>query len=88
MPATAPHFGALRSFRSDYAIFEVFLPISAVLLVGTSLPLAAEQSGITASLDAGVLNIKATETFTTEATKQSTRLENNKCHGVTRIAWT
>lgn len=39
------------------------LPLSAVLLVGTSLPLAAEQSGITASLDAGVLNIKATETF-------------------------
>ncbi len=38
------------------------LPLSAVLLVGTSLPLAAEQSGITASLDAGVLNLRATET--------------------------
>ncbi|MDO3441501.1 omptin family outer membrane protease [Agrobacterium sp. V1] len=38
------------------------LPLTAVLLMGTSLPLAAEQSGITASLDAGVLNLRATET--------------------------
>lgn len=38
------------------------LPLSALLLIGTSLPLAAEQGGITASLDAGVLNLKATET--------------------------
>ncbi len=38
------------------------LPLSAALLMGTCLPLAAEQNGITASLDAGVLNLRATET--------------------------
>ncbi|MDH7800436.1 MULTISPECIES: omptin family outer membrane protease [unclassified Rhizobium] len=38
------------------------LPLSAILLMSSSLPLAAEQSGITASLDAGVLNLRATET--------------------------
>lgn len=38
------------------------LPLSAVLLAGTSLPVAAEQSSITASVDAGVLNLRATET--------------------------
>ncbi|MCZ7463471.1 omptin family outer membrane protease [Rhizobium rhizogenes] len=38
------------------------LPLTAILLMSTSLPLAAEQSGITASLDAGVLNLRATET--------------------------
>ena len=47
------------------------LPLSAVLLMGTSLPLAAEQSGITASLDAGVLNIKATEKFYSGSHKNS-----------------
>ncbi len=38
------------------------LPLSAVLLMNSSLPLAAQDSGITASLDVGVLNLKATET--------------------------
>ena len=52
-------------------ISKFSLPLSAVLLVGTSLPLAAEQSGITASLDAGVLNIKATETFYNGSHKNS-----------------
>ncbi|NTB97452.1 omptin family outer membrane protease [Agrobacterium tumefaciens] len=38
------------------------LPLSVVLLAGASLPVAAEQSGITASVDAGVLDLRATET--------------------------
>lgn len=38
-----------------------FLPLSAVSLLSSSLPLSAEQAGITASLDAGLLNIRATE---------------------------
>ncbi len=38
------------------------LPLSVVLLAGASLPVAAEQGGVTASLDAGVLNLRATET--------------------------
>ncbi|CAH0159489.1 omptin family outer membrane protease [Agrobacterium fabrum] len=38
------------------------LPLSAALLMGTCLPVMAEPSGLTASLDAGVLNLRATET--------------------------
>lgn len=39
------------------------LPISLALAMSTTVPAMAEPGGITASLDAGVLNIKATETF-------------------------
>ncbi|RRN71471.1 omptin family outer membrane protease [Agrobacterium deltaense] len=38
------------------------LPLSVALLMSTCLPLMAEQGGLTASLDAGVLNLRATET--------------------------
>ena len=38
------------------------LPLSAALLMGTCLPVMAEPGGLTASLDAGVLNLRATET--------------------------
>lgn len=47
------------------------LPLSAALAISTTVPAMAEPGGITASLDAGVLNIKATETLYSGSHKNS-----------------